>query len=63
MISVVMAGAFALIPFAGALLCMAYYKGKVKKDFGGVTGDTSGCFLVMAETFWLILTALISLIW
>ncbi len=62
-ISVILAGAFALIPFAGALLCMAYYKGKVKKDFGGVTGDTSGCFLVMAETFWLILTALISLIW
>ena len=36
------------------LFCFLYYKYKSKKDFGGITGDTAGCFLVMTELAWVV---------
>ena len=38
-----------LILVAVALLCFAWYRVRAVRDFGGVTGDTAGCFLCMAE--------------
>ena len=40
------AGAVAV---AVSLLCFAWYRFRAVRDFGGVTGDTAGCFLCMTE--------------
>ena len=40
-----------------SVACLIYYKYKSLRDFGGVTGDTAGCFLVMLETAWLLVVA------
>ena len=32
-----------------SLLCFAWYRRRAVRDFGGVTGDTAGCFLCMTE--------------
>lgn len=59
-----MAGAYIIYgikgisPFAISVLTFCYYRYKSSKDFGGITGDTEGCFLVMNETAF-VLTALI----
>ena len=39
----------ATMVIAGILAFTAYYRHVTYKEFGGVTGDTSGYFLVMAE--------------
>lgn len=43
---------------AAALLYTAYYRNKVYKEFGGVTGDTAGFFLITVEVFSTIVLAL-----
>lgn len=40
------------------LLCVMFYRHKVYKEFGGVTGDTAGWFLMLAELTTLIVLAL-----
>lgn len=40
---------------------LIYYK-KSKKDFGGITGDTSGCFLCMTELLWVMSVAVYSVV-
>lgn len=52
----------ALWPIAAAALCFAYYNYKSKKDFGGITGDTAGCFLVMTEAAWIITLFIFSVV-
>lgn len=40
------------LPVLGAFVLMSlYYRWKMQKEFGGVTGDTAGYFVVSAETF------------
>lgn len=46
----------------GLLLCTAYYRYKSYKEFGGVTGDTSGYFLVIGEGLSLFILAVSSFI-
>lgn len=51
-------GAIIFILSLVSIACLIYYKYKTFRDFGGVTGDTSGCFLVMLETAWLLTIAI-----
>ena len=49
------AGAFA---FVGITAFTFYYRHLTYKEFGGVTGDTAGYYLVMAECVGLMMTAI-----
>ena len=40
---------FGSIVFAGALLTYLYYYLRTKKEFGGITGDTEGYFVLVCE--------------
>lgn len=51
----------AIWPITAILISFVIYYVKVKHDFGGITGDTSGCFLVMAEAAWMLAIALYGL--
>ena len=51
-----------LLVSIGLLLCTFYYRHKAYKEFGGVTGDTSGFFLVIAEGLSLFILAVSSYI-
>ncbi|MDE7122565.1 MAG: adenosylcobinamide-GDP ribazoletransferase, partial [Oscillospiraceae bacterium] len=42
-----------------ALLVFFYYDQMQKKEFGGMTGDLAGFFLVICETVWILGTALL----
>lgn len=64
-------GAGAIVFFnlwLGVAICVAlclfslYFKYKCKKEFGGITGDCSGYFIVMGETIVMIILAIFSLI-
>ena len=46
---VLLSHAAGLILVAVGLLCFAWYRRRAVRDFGGVTGDTAGCFLSMTE--------------
>ncbi|MBQ9464887.1 MAG: adenosylcobinamide-GDP ribazoletransferase [Lachnospiraceae bacterium] len=46
---VIVSHAAGLIAVAVSLLCFAWYRRRAIRDFGGVTGDTAGCFLSMCE--------------
>ncbi len=47
-------GYVAALAVVVAIACLFYYKYKSLKDFGGITGDTAGCFLVMTELAWVV---------
>lgn len=47
-----------LIMVLSILFTFLYYHWKTKKEFGGVTGDTAGYFVVMSETVLCIVAAL-----
>lgn len=49
----------ALVLLGLALLCFAGYYSMQKKQFGGITGDLAGFFLVFCETIWLLGAALL----
>ena len=51
-----------IFPFWFACFAFLYYRYKVKKDFGGITGDTSGCFLCMTELLWAIVLAIVAVV-
>ncbi|MDE7283852.1 MAG: adenosylcobinamide-GDP ribazoletransferase, partial [Lachnospiraceae bacterium] len=34
---------------AGAVSALVYYFYRSKKEFGGITGDTAGCFVLLCE--------------
>ena len=44
----------AIFPIAVELMAFVFYRYKSNKEFGGITGDLAGCFLVMAETGWVV---------
>ena len=43
----------AILPVVLSVASFFYYRYRSEKDFGGITGDIAGCFLVMTETAWL----------
>jgi len=43
-------GIIAVFPTFAEIICMLVYYFKSLKDFGGISGDTAGCFVVMSET-------------
>ena len=47
--------------FVSAILFVFWYREMCKKQFGGVTGDTAGFFVVAGEAFLLIVISLMSL--
>lgn len=49
-----------LLPVVFSWLSLLIYYKKSKKDFGGITGDTSGCFLCMTELLWVVAVAITS---
>lgn len=49
--------ALILLGLSGVLF-WGYYRMQ-KKQFGGMTGDLAGFFLVICETVWLLITALL----
>jgi adenosylcobinamide-GDP ribazoletransferase len=49
----------ALMLLGAALLVFGWYAHMQKKQFGGLTGDLAGFFLVLCETTWLLVTALL----
>ncbi len=49
-----------LIVAGASLLCFAWYRYRAVKDFGGVTGDTAGCFLCMTELAQVLVLAIIA---
>lgn len=51
-----------LIPVLLSWLSVLYYYRKSKKDYGGITGDTSGCFLCMTELIWVMAVAFYSVV-
>lgn len=46
---------------AGALLAMAYYYRRTKKELGGITGDTAGYFVLLCEICMVIVAAVIQI--
>lgn len=42
---------------AAALLALAYYFYRSRKEFGGITGDTAGCFVLFSEVCMLLAAA------
>lgn len=55
-------GIWLLIPELLLVAFFAYYRCKIYKEFNGVTGDTSGWFLVVVETIWVLGTAAASMV-
>ena len=55
----IMAG---LLVAVAALLTLAYYFYRSKKEFGGVTGDTSGYFVLLCEVCMIIMAAAINIL-
>ncbi|MCM1145701.1 MAG: adenosylcobinamide-GDP ribazoletransferase [Clostridium sp.] len=51
-----------LFTAAAAFVMFGYYYYRARKEFGGVTGDTSGCFILICEVF-MIAAAALSDIW
>lgn len=49
----------AVIQILTALLVFVYYYRMQKKEFGGLTGDLAGFFVVVCETVWLLETAIL----
>lgn len=47
---------------ASALICFTYYRYKSYKNFGGITGDTAGYFVVICETLGAVMTAIVLLL-
>ena len=46
---------------AGALLTMAYYYRRTKKELGGITGDTAGYFVLLCEISMVIIAAVVQI--
>lgn len=46
-----------------ALLAYAYYRRRMIKEFGGITGDTAGYFILLCEGFTIVAAALVNLLW
>ena len=53
-ISMLLYGYAAVLAVAVNIFCLLYYRYRSKNDFGGITGDTAGCFLVMTELAWVL---------
>lgn len=49
---------FTIMMLAGLVLVVLYYKYMTNKEFGGVTGDTAGYFVVISETTMLLILAM-----
>ena len=47
---------------ACSIFCLFYYRHRSLQDFGGITGDTAGCFLTMTETAWLAAVTIVGII-
>lgn len=45
-----------------SFLALAYYDHRSRKEFGGVTGDTAGCFVLMCELCMLVAAAGVDLV-
>jgi len=58
----ILEGIKGIIPGCISIFCMFIYRYKSLKDFGGITGDTAGCFLTMTETAWLVSSVAVGLI-
>lgn len=50
---------FGCLAFFGAFLIFYYYRGTARKEFGGVTGDLAGYFLILCE-LWFLAAAVIT---
>ena len=48
---------------AGAFLTFVYYRQMSIRQFGGITGDTAGFFVVLSETVIMVIAAVCSVIW
>lgn len=51
-----------LIPVFASAIYFGYYRYRTNKDFGGITGDTSGYFLCMTELIWVLVFAVLSVV-
>ena len=47
---------------AAALISTLFYRHKMIKEFGGITGDTAGYFVCVTETFMAVSAAVISVV-
>ena len=61
-IGVLRYGVMGVAIIVASTFCFVYYRYRANKEFGGVTGDTSGCFLVLTETTVIVLIAALSLV-
>lgn len=51
-----------MIVTAVSLLALVYYDRRSRKEFGGVTGDTAGCFVAMCELCILVAAAAVDIV-
>ena len=49
-----------LIPLAISFIGLLIYQHRVNIEFGGISGDTSGYFLVMTESIWMLVIMILS---
>ncbi len=55
-------GVMGIVPLIVLFLAFYYYRWKAMRDFGGISGDLAGCFLVMAETAWILILMILGFI-
>ena len=53
---------FGLIITIGLLLLYGYYYHRMKRELGGITGDTAGCFVLLCEGTVVVLAAILNIL-